>query len=170
MIKRFALSGLIPALVLAVVPNAEARAAEITSDAPQQFTIVVVDSLRGNSSSINNFDRIARVFTGVFAERKWPVKISVEQFAANTPPHTIELRIFFQGMREEVIGDLTFSAWMILYDHGKEHDFGVVRFRYDTRPLEQMSDRLDRSARGAARIAASKIESILFPKEERPKP
>ncbi|GEM_PF-2484019 len=170
MTTRSALVGLLVAAALAAPPARGEPAPASAAGAPTELSIVVVDSLRGNSSDINNFDRIARVFTEVFTDRKWPCTISVERFAANTPPHPTELRIFFQGMREESLGDLTFSAWMILYDHGAKQDFGVVRFRYDTRPMEQMSDRMDRSVRGAARIAAEKIEPILFPKGGKPKP
>ncbi len=165
---RPALSLLLLACALFAAPAA--RAAEPVAEAAPEITIVVVDSLQGNSSELNNFDRIARVFTEVLRDRKWPYTIKAEQFAANSRPHAIELRIFFQGMREETAGDMTFRAWMVLYDHGTEHDFGVIRFRYDTRPMEQTSDRLDRSVRGAARIAASKMEGVLFPKEERRRP
>ena len=157
-------------IALAAVQTGGAPAASTADEAKPEFTVVVVDSLRGNSSEEDIFNRIDRVFTDVFNGRKWPYKITVERFAANTAPHPTELRVFFHGIREESMGDLTFSAWMILYDHGRKEDFGVIRFRYDTRPGEQMDDRLDRAVRGAARLVASKIEPILIQKQGNPRP
>ena len=94
------------------------------------------------------------------------MKIKVERFAANNAAADIELRVFYQGIYEETPGDLTFHAWMILYDHGVKRDFGVIRFRYYPRPMQQEEDVLERVVRGAAEIAASKIESALFPKAD----
>ena len=96
--------------------------------------------------------------------------MSSERFAANTPDHPIELRIFFQGIRRETPVDLTFSAWITLDDHGAKHDFGVVRFRYNPRAGQETEDRLDHAVRGAARITVLKMEPILFPKAGSPKP
>jgi hypothetical protein len=130
---------------------------------------VVVESLARGPGRITDFDRIKTVFTDVFEHRKWPVRINVERFAANTSPSDIELQVFYQGIYKETPVDLTFHAWMTLYDHGVKHDFGVVRYRYNPRPLQDEEDVLEHAARGAAEIAASKIEAVLFPKAEGPK-
>jgi hypothetical protein len=146
-----------------------AQAPTPESGAPRELTVTVVDSLVRGPGRVPDFDRINTVFTDVFGRQKWPVRVKVERFAANTPPADIELRVFYQGIYEETPGDLTFHAWMILYDHGVKRDFGVIRFRYYPRPLQQEDDVLEHAVRGAAEITASKIESALFPKTDGPK-
>jgi hypothetical protein len=59
---------------------------------------------------------------------------------------------------------------MILYEHGNKHDFGVVSYRYNARPAQQEDMILEHVFRGAARMAADKVEAVLFPKPHRPKP
>jgi hypothetical protein len=135
-----------------------------------ELAIVVVDSLGGGQRQADNYHRIAREFTEAIEGRNWPLRVSAERFAANTPDHPIELRIFFQGIRQETPVDLTFSAWITLDDHGTKHDFGVIRFRYNPHPGQEMEDRLDHAVRGAAKITVSKIEPILFPGPGTPKP
>jgi hypothetical protein len=155
----FALSG---------VPG-RAQTTPAPAAATRELTIVVVESLVRGPGRITDFDRIKTVFTDVFEHRKWPVKIKVERFAANTSPSDIEFQVFYKGIYKETPVDLTFHAWMTLYDHGVKHDFGVVRYRYSPRPLQDEEDVLERVVRGAAEIAASKIEAVLFPKAEGPK-
>jgi hypothetical protein len=137
---------------------------------PRELTIVVVESLERGPGRITDYDRISSVFTEVFEKRKWPVTIKVERFAANTPAHDAELRVFYQGIYEEAPGELTFHAWMTLFDRGAKSDFGIVRFRYNPRPWQQEDDVLERVVRGAAEIAATKVESVLFPKADAKKP
>lgn len=136
----------------------------------RELTIVVVETLERGPGRITDFDRISSVFTEVFSRRKWPVDIKVERFAANTAAHDAELRIFYRGIFDEAPGELTFDAWMTLSDRGTKWDFGVVRFRYNPRPFQQADDVLERVVRGAAEIAATKVESVLFPKTGAKKP
>lgn len=161
---------LLAPLFLAAGVNGRAQTSSAAASAPRELSIVVVESLSGGSSRFEMFDRIARVFTEVLEEQKWPVKVNVERFAANLPAHETELRIFFKSISEETSGDLTFRAWMTLEDHGTKRDFGIVLFRYYPRQGEPMEDRLDRSVRGAAVMAVAKIRPILFPKANSPKP
>jgi hypothetical protein len=161
--------GLLISLLLANGVTGLAQSAATTTVAPRELTIVVVESLVRGPGRITDYDRINSVFTQVFESRKWPVTIKVERFAANTPEHDIELRVFYSGIYEETPGDLTFHAWMTLYDRGIKRDFGVVRFRYYPRAMELREDALERSVRGAAEVAADKIEAALFPKAERQK-
>ncbi len=169
---RFALGLLLFPVVLATgaIGRAQTSPTPIAAAPPRELTIVVVDELRGSLSDFNTFNRIARVFTEVFEKRKWPVKINVERFGANAPAHDLEMRIYVQSIRRETPVDLVFSAWMALDDHGKKQDFGIIRYRYNPRPVENMSDRLDHAVRGAAMIAATKIESALFPTVVQPTP
>lgn len=162
---RFLLSYLFGVMVLVLSSTARVAAVESVGavSAPGELVLVVVESVKGSSLGPRSYDRIARVFTDVFEARKWPVKIRDERFAANTPEHDTELRIFFNGISRQVPSELTFRAWMILYDHGTQHDFGVVRFDYSPRAGEQMEDALDRVVRGAALVAADKVQPILFP-------
>lgn len=152
-----------------LVPNSfgQAPASPVAS---RELAIVVVESLGSGISDRNDFDRLDLAFTKVFAQRKWPAKIVVERFAANGPAHDTELRVFLKGIYEEMPGDLTFHAWMTLQDHGKKRDFGIVRFRYYRRPGERMDEILDKVFEGAAVVTADKIEPLLFPKTEKPKP
>ncbi|MFA5263470.1 MAG: hypothetical protein WC378_06555 [Opitutaceae bacterium] len=158
------------ALFLATVVPGAAQNTPAATEARHDLMIVVVESLSHGSSEYNEFNRIDRVFTEVFEQRKWPVKIKVERFAANSPAYETELRIFYQGIRKEEIDDLTFRAWMTFNDHGKKHDFGIVRFKFYPRPGQQREDALEAAVRGAADIAATKIEAILFPKPDGKKP
>jgi hypothetical protein len=168
---RFALGLLLFPLVLTTGVAGRAQTPAPTADARRELTIVVVDELGGsNSRYYNTFNRIARVFTEVFEARKWPVKINVERFGANAPTHEIEMRIYVQSIRRETPVDLVFSAWMTLDDHGKKQDFGVVRYRYSPHPTENVGDQLDQIVRGAANIAAAKIEPVLFPAASQPHP
>jgi hypothetical protein len=161
----FPLGALCIAFVLAAGATGRAQiAAPLAAATRRELTIVVVDALGGNARERDTYDRIARVFTDVFEAKKWPLKISVERFGANAPAHETELRIYVQGIRQETPVDLTFSAWITLTDHGTKTDFGVIRYRYDIRPMEQMDDRLDRVVRGAALMTVAKVEPILFPK------
>jgi hypothetical protein len=157
------------ALCLGLGPIGRSQSPSPAPTPVPELAIVVVDSLGGGQRQLDNFNRIAREFTRAIEERNWPLRVSAERFAANTPDHPIELRIFFQGIRQETPVDLTFSAWITLDDHGTKHDFGVVRFRYNPRPAQDIEDRLDHAVRGAARITASKIEPILFPRPGTPK-
>jgi len=147
-----------------------APAAPAAADAPREFTIVVVESIGPRPGDIDTFDRIAEVFTRVIKERKWPVKVKVERFASNLPAYETVLRVFYKGIHEEMPGELTFRAWMILEDHGEKHDFGIIPYRYTPRPGEPVEDSLQNTIRGAARDVAKKIEPILFPKAGAAKP
>ena len=150
---------------LTTVSHAEAA----PGPAQRELTIVVVESLGGRSFGEQWYDRIARVFTDVFEERKWPLKIKDERFAANTPDHELELRVFFHGLTRETPSELTFRGWIVLYADGKKHDFGMVKYRYLPRMGENMDDVLDKAVAGAARIAVEKMEPILFPGQSTPK-
>jgi len=59
---------------------------------------------------------------------------------------------------------------MTLYEHGNKHDFGVVTYRYQVRPFQQEEIILERVFRGAAEVAADKVEAVLFPKAPGKKP
>jgi hypothetical protein len=167
---NLARTSLLLALGLVAGAPAPAQNAPAAAPAPRELTLVVVESLDRHADRPGEFDRIDIVFTKVFEKRKWPVKISAERFAANTPSHDIELRMFYQGIHPELPGDETFRAWMVLDDHGTKHDFGIIKFRYYPRPLETREDVLENTLRGAANAVANKIEPILFPKAGPPKP
>lgn len=152
-------------LCLLVSAGARGGAQPAASPAPlPELKVVVVESLVRGPGRITDFDRISSEFTTVFRKRKWPVTIRVERFASNTPEEGMQLRVFYQGIYEEAPGDLTFHAWMTLFDHGTKRDFGIVKFRYNPRPLQDEEDVLDHVVRGAAEAAADKIEAALFPK------
>jgi hypothetical protein len=128
----------------------------------RELAVVVIDNVQ-KPSAITDFDRIDMAFQHVAKQRKWPVKIVAERFASNLPEYDAELRVFNQRVREETSGDLTFRGWMILTVNGTKHDFGMVTFRYYRRAGENMDDVLDKIFRGAAGVAADKIEPILLP-------
>ena len=136
---------------------------------PPELTIVVIDSLSQGAATASNFDRIARMFTEVFVKQKWPVTIAVRRFGAGAPDYPVELRVFYEGIRQEVPGELTFRAWVTLIDHGKKHDFGIIKYQFFPRPSENVSDSLDKGVRSAAELVVPKVEPILFPKAPAPK-
>ena len=158
----------LPALLFAALfLAAGAAAAKTTGKAPDDrpvLAIVVVDSLLYQQGAITDYDRLDLAFAAIAKERKWPVRIQAERFAANTAEHETELRIFNQPLREETLGDITFRGWMTLTVGGRKHDFGIITFRHYVRPGETLEDILERVFRGAANAAAAKIEPILFPK------
>jgi len=152
-----------------VARGADNKPAEATQ--PQrELAIVVVESLQRNRGAITDFDRIDLAFHEVAKKRKWPVRLVVERFAANTEPHETELRIFNQSIREETPGERTFRAWMTLTDHGVKYDFKVVTFRSYVRPFENIEEQLEKIFLGAANAAADKIVPILFGTPAAPKP
>jgi len=132
---------------------------------PKELTLVFVDTLHGNASELNNYDRIVGVFKNVLENQKHPIRVKAERFADNTVMHETELQIFFQGIRPETYQDVTFAAWMTVSDHGTKRDLGVIRFRYDFRTFETVEDRLENVVRGAALMVAPKIDAFLFPNE-----
>jgi hypothetical protein len=158
------------ALLLSLLLAAGARAQAPAAAGLPELKVVVVESLVRGPGRITDYDRINTEFTSVFGKRKWPVTVKVERFASNTAEDGLQLRVFYQGIYEEAPGDLTFHAWMTLIDHGTKRDFGIVKFRYNPRPLQSEEDVLDHVVRGAAEAAADKIEAALFPKAGGRKP
>lgn len=154
---------LFAALLLAAGPAFAKKAAKAPDDRPV-LAIVIVENLRNEESAFTDFDRLDLAFQHVAKERKWPVRIATERFAANTPDHTTELRIFSYPLQRETFGDITFRGWMTLTVQDKKHDFGIVTFRHFRRIGENDEDTLEKIFRGAANAAAAKIEPILFPK------
>ena len=155
-------------LAAALLLTATACAADAPPVRPK-LAIVVVTNLQHQYGAIDDFDRLDLAFQQVARERKWPVAIAAERFAANTAEHETELRIFNRPLREETMNDLTFRGWMTLTVQGVKHDFGIVVFTYYRRPGESTDDVLEKVFRGAAEAAADKIEPILFPKPAAPK-
>ena len=130
----------------------------------RELAIVVVDTLQSNrGSAVTDFDRLDIAFHQLARQRKWPVPLKVERFAANTPAHETELRIVNRPVRRDTPDALTFRAWVTLTVAGAKHDFGIVTYEYSPRPGEPMDDTLDKLFLGAARAAAAKFEPILFP-------
>lgn len=140
-----------------------AKPTDKAAETPHPLTIVVVDTLQYQSRVTSDFDRLDLAFHAVAKHRHWPVPVSVERFAANTPDHDPELQVVIQPIRQEVPGEYTYRGWMKLTVGGKLHDFGVVTYRYTYRPGEAMDDVLDKVFRGAANAAADRLEPILFP-------
>jgi len=173
---RFALTALILPLLLAASPAATPPAAPPSpKPAPAQELVLVVITPVSQSESpfsgaYTDFDRLELAFQEVAKRRHWPVKIVAERFAANTPAHELELRVYLQPGREDLPQQYTFRGWMTLNEHGTKHDFGLVVHRRDMRPFEPMDDFLEKVFLGAAIDAAKKIEPILFPQLVQAKP
>lgn len=155
------------ALLLAAMPLGQLARAEPAPAAGGKLTVVIVESLDERPGRLARFDRDAAIFTEVFSGRKWPVDVSVERFAANIPDDATQLRVFPKGIYSETPGDLVYHGWMVLYENGRKHDFGMITYRYYPRASEDEDDTLDRVVRGAAEEVAPKIEKVLFPKGAR---
>jgi hypothetical protein len=125
--------------------------------------VVVSETLDRRAEGVTTFAAIQSAFTRALSHRGWPVRINVERFASNNPDYDYELRVFFKGIYYETPGTLTVRAWMTLFDHGKEHDFGIIKYQLNQGPIEHRDDAFEVLLRGEAEIAASKIGPILFP-------
>ena len=163
-------SALLLAVLAAGTSAARAETAPAAGRDPETLKIIVVESLIRGESRIADFDRINQVFSDVFSGRNWPLKVTVERFASNTPEGGTQLRVFYQGIYPEAPDDLTFHAWMILYLDGVKHDFGIVKYRYNPRASQGEDSILEHVVRGAAVIAADKIEGVFHPKKGDKKP
>jgi hypothetical protein len=149
-------------LVPALVASAREDAASATA---RPLAVVVVETAQNQrGGAISDFDRFDMAFHKVIEKRKWPVKLTVERFAANTPAHETELRVSNMTVRKETPGELKFRGWMVLTTPDKKEDFGVITYSYYPRATEHTDDILDKVFRGAADEAADKMEPLLFPK------
>ncbi|HVU23269.1 MAG TPA: hypothetical protein VHE13_04030 [Opitutus sp.] len=163
-------------LVAASALSAGAAPAEPAAPPPEKpvLALVVVTALAQSSedtpSAYTDFDRLDLAFQDVAKRRHWPVTIVAERFAANTPAHALELRVFLQPIRQDLSGEFSFRGWMTLNTGGRKHDFGIILYRLDLRPGEPMDDFLEKIFHGAAALAARKIEPVLFPDLANPKP
>jgi hypothetical protein len=157
---------LLLSLIIAAGSTARAQAPKAPPGPPSELSVVVSESVDRRAEGVSTFAAIQSVFTRVFSRQGWPVTISVERFAANNPEHDYELKVFFRGIYYETPGVLTVRAWMTLFDHGKEHDFGIIKYQIDQGPIEHREDAFEVLLRGEAEIAASKIGPILFPKPQ----
>jgi hypothetical protein len=163
---RFASGMLILSLLISGGFRARAQTAPPPAAPPRELTVVVSESLDRSAEGFSTFSATRKVFTSVFNRRGWPVKINVERFASNNPDYDYELRVYFRGVSYETPGVLTLRAWMTLFDHGKEHDFGIIKSQLNQNVLDHRQDSFEDVLRHAAEIAADKIEPILFPKTE----
>jgi hypothetical protein len=154
---------LIAASVLLAARGYAKESPPVVQELPTLALVVVENLQRNPSSAITDFHRLDLAFEHVAKQRKWPVTIAAERFAANTPKHDTELRVFLQPLDEETSGDLTFRSWVILTVKDQKHDFGVVTFRHYPRLGENWEDTLEKVFRGAAQAIAGKVEPILFP-------
>jgi hypothetical protein len=170
MITRFAPGILLLSLLIAAGATGRAQAPSPTAAPPAELNVVISQTLDRRAEGFATFAAIQSVFTRVLSAQGWPVKINVERFASNNPDYDYELQVFFEGIYYETPGELTVRAWMTLYDHGKEHDFGIIKFQLVQGPIEHRDDAFEALLRGEAKIAASKIGPILFPKAEGKRP
>ena len=129
-----------------------------------ELAVVVVETMPRRGGVSPDFDLIAEEFQRVFDARHWPVKVIIERFAANNDPHALELKIFYQGVHSEFSGmEKRYRAWTVLTVNGTAHDFGVIEYRYQPRPGEDVDDSIHRIFRGAAKQTADLVEPFIAP-------
>jgi hypothetical protein len=161
-------------LFTGAISAAEKPAGDTAAPKPDDrpvVAIIVSDSLTHHSSAIDNFVRLDIAFQQVAKERDWPVKLVAERFAAGVPDYDREIRIFSRPIRNEVPGELVYRAWLTVQVKGhKEQDFGMVVYRFYPRLGQNPSDTIDDLYLGFAKVAADKVEPILFPKADPPAP
>jgi hypothetical protein len=146
-------------LLLAAAPRCPAQ----SSAQPRVLTVVVSETLDRHAEGVTTFAAIQSAFEKVFSHQGWPVKVEVTRFAANNPDYDLELDVFFKSFNYETPDDLTLRAWVTLYDHGKKHDFGILKYQLNQRPLQKRDDAFEATLAGEAQLAASKIGPVLFP-------
>jgi hypothetical protein len=162
-ITRSAPGTLLFSLLLAASTTAHAQAPAAPAPSLPELTVTVSESLDRRAEGFATFGAIQSVFTRVLNERHWPVKINVVRFAANNPDQGYELRVFFRGIYHETPDQLTIRAWMTLFDHGKEHDFGIIKSQLDRGTILYGNDAFEMLLAMEARAVAAKIGPILFP-------
>ena len=153
---------LLTALLLAVIPaRAETKAKQ--DDRKPVLHVSVVESVSAPGNAYTDFDRFDLGLQRVAAQRNWPVRISAERLAGNTPDYPTELRVTLQRVRREPIEDYIFRAWVTLVIDGKKQDFGIVTYHYSARLNQNPDDTYQDVFRGGAAAIADKIEPVLFP-------
>jgi hypothetical protein len=167
---RLAIPLILASLLLTQGAIARDEKPKAADDRPTLTLVVVENTERDQVGAITDFHRLDLAFEHVAKERKWPVKIEAERFAANTAKHATELRVYLKPMVEETPGDLMFRCWVTLTVNDKTHDFRVVSYRHHRRLGENMEDTLEKVFRGGANAIAAKVEPVLFPKTPAAKP
>jgi hypothetical protein len=158
------------ALLLGLLSAQGATARAQPVNPPTHLAVVVSEALDQRAEGVSTFAAIQAEFTRVLSRQGWPITVTVERFASNSPDYDFELRVFFRGIYYETPGTLTVRAWMTLFDHGREHDFGIIKYQIVQGPIEHRDDAFNVLLRGEAQIAAAKIGPILFPKAREKKP
>ena len=163
-------------LALALVAAAGMRAADDAKkpDDRPKLALIISENIQSAGSAVDDIVRLDIAFEKVATQRKWPVKLVVERYAAGVPSYDTEVYIYSQPVRREVGIDLVYRAWTYLVVKGKKTDFKIVEYRMTPRLAENPSDTYDKVFLGYANKVADKIEPILFPKTdtaaEKPKP
>jgi hypothetical protein len=152
------------ALCLGLLAAAAARMpAQSPPPETRTLTVVVSETLNRSAEGVSTYAAIEKIFTRVLSRQGWPVKVEVTRFASNNPDYDLELDVFFKSFNFETPDNLTVVAWFTLYDHGTKHDFGLLKFQLNQRPLDKRQDGFEAALRGEALLAASKIGPVLFP-------
>ena len=157
---------LIAASLLAPVAVRAADEAKPAKEEKPKLAFIIAESLGFRTAPIDDFIRLDVAFNKVAEQRKWPVKVVMERFAANMPDYENAVTIFTQPIRQELPGEFTLRAWATLVVKGKKHDFGIVKADYRPYPGEWMDDALQKLNDKYANAVADKIDPILFPKED----
>jgi hypothetical protein len=165
--KRYLLLG----LLFALLPPARILAANPAPDDKRPvLALIVVESLSNRQGNeFYEYNVIAEEFSKVFAAQNWPVKLTVDRFAANNESHEFELQMFYRGIFNE-FGERVFRAWMVMYDHGVKHDLGMLEYRYTPRPGELVDDTVRAVFRGAAKATVPLVQPFVGPKSASRKP
>jgi hypothetical protein len=130
---------------------------------PRVLTVVISETLDRHAEGVTTYAAIEKAFTKVLSRQGWPIKVEVTRFASNNPDYDLELDVFFKSFNFETPDDLTVRAWVTLYDHGTKHDFGMLKFQLNQRPLDKREDGFEAVLKGEAQLAASKVGPVLFP-------
>jgi hypothetical protein len=128
--------------------------------------VEIAESLDRSAERVSTFAAIQKIYARAFERRGWPIKFNIERFASNNSDADLELQVFFKDLYFETPGVLTLRAWVTLYDHGKEHDFGIIKTQLTQAPLDIREDAFEHLLRDEAAIVASKMEPVLFPKAD----
>lgn len=142
-----------------------AQESEVTDQ--ETMLVVVSDSLIHNRAYHNDLDmyiRIKQNFTKVFEKEEWPVGLKFERWGAGIPDDGLQLRIYFQSLESETIGDLVFRAWVTLLEDGEKTDFKIIRVRTYPRPGRHPQDNMDEIIAKAAKEVAGKLNEYKFKK------
>jgi hypothetical protein len=160
-VKTLSILGLVFASLLVALAARGADSDPVPEEAKPKNAFVIAESLGGRTNAVDDYVRLEAALKKLANERKWPVEVVIERFAANVPDYENEVTIFTQPVRQEVPGEYVLRGWTTLVVAGKKFDFGILRGEYRPFPGEQIDQALEKLFREFALEVGDRIEMAV---------